>query len=175
MRLLRWTLSSLIVTLLLTSSSLSGGKDKYIQKILGRWTVEEVGKPKTRKEIIIEIVNDTIQLRVLDEYGNYEVSSMRFPSSPVKSGPKGLLFAKDSVYVDDDGDTVDVSMWMKYQNIDKSSLDLSVGQSERLRTERYGSRDTWPTDVRETLDDKIRSLIYGSYSVDLTLRRQKKK
>ena len=138
---------------------------KESKQVLGKWTftlTERDNKPVRIKKTdkgLFRVEGDSIVLCIQDEYGNYE-PQLRFPKTPNKSGPNGMYYEWGNKQVDDDGDSIQNSYWIKFTDIKKPSVEISVGSSQRLITESKGDYSSWT----ESFKDKFRNWNYGHSS-----------
>jgi hypothetical protein len=146
---------------------------KESKQVLGKWTftlTERDNKPVRIKKTdngLFRVEGDSIVLCIQDEYGNYE-PQMRFPQTPKKSGPNGLYYEWVKKKIDSDGDSVEDSYWIKFTDIRKQRVQISVGVFNYLRTESKGEVSTWT----ESFLKKFRNWSYG-YSSTMVGQRVK--
>jgi hypothetical protein len=138
---------------------------KESKQILGNWTLLETkrnSKPvrsqKTEK-VSFQIEGDSIDLLLEDRYGNYE-PKLRFPKTPKRSGPNGLLYEWGSDEVDEDGDSLSVTHWVEFVDIKKKRVQISIGTLQRLKTESQGEYSSWS----ESFKEKWSNWNYGTSS-----------
>lgn len=128
--LLNSTILFLSLFVLLTSDSL-GQSIKDTKRILGKWKFTETERKNRSNNVLIKIDGDSIVVIVEDDYVNYDPTSsknLRFPVIAKRSGPKGMYFEKTERDVDEDKDTIQSSEWIKFEDIGKNKLSISIGK-----------------------------------------------
>lgn len=127
--LLNTTILFLSLFVLLTSDSL-GQSIKDTKRILGKWKFTETERKNRTNNVLIKIDGDSIVVMIEDDYGNYDPTSsknLRFPVVPKQSGPKGMSFEKNYITIDSDNDTIDVTQYIQFKNMNRKKVDVSVG------------------------------------------------
>lgn len=67
---------------------------------------------------------------IYSQWDNYDPTSsknLRFPVVPKQSGPKGMSFEKNYITIDSDNDTIDVTQYIQFKNLNRKKVDVSVG------------------------------------------------
>ena len=138
---------------------------KESKQILGKWTFtltdtddKGVGDRKTIKGLF-RLEGDSIAFCIQDEYGNYEPLVV-FHHKPKKSGPDGIYYEWIRNEVDIDGDSVETTHWLKFTDVRKRRVQISLGSLQQLKTESKGEYSTWSQSFKE----KYRNWKYGQSS-----------
>ena len=139
-----------VVIITLVGASLQAPAQRAaVKRVLGTWSMVDNA---TGKQHILRLSGqgDSLSVELQDEYGNYTSTNRRFFSiEPTKAGPKGILFEKSAYEVDSDGDTTDVTTWMKFEDLNKQRVKVSIGTLQQLRTRSMGPFDSWPQSFRD--------------------------
>ena len=125
--------------LLILTSTVWGQSINDTKRIVGKWKFTDKDRTNRTNNVRINIEGDSIVLMEEDEYGNYDPTSsknLRFPVVPKRSGPKGMYFEKNYITIDSDNDTVDVSKYIQFKNVNKNKVDVSGGRLYIVRLDK---------------------------------------